>query len=39
MGKWVLLNRSSQVWMDGEGWWVGVHWAVVTWQPLGPEEG
>jgi len=33
------LATTHPVWMDGEGWGVGVHWAVVTWEPLGPEEG
>jgi len=25
------LATTHPVWMDGEGWWVGVHWAAVTW--------
>jgi len=28
------LATTHPVWMDGEGWGVGVHWAAVTWHGL-----
>jgi len=33
------LATTHPVWMDGEGWGVGVHRAVVTWHALGPGIG